>query len=172
MDVRIVSGFFLEDRIRSIWARIHTRSDDETVRYYRSTCCNKTMIKVSEITILTLFPAAAERRTLTYFAHGICIGWQLRTRCAHMEQTRYFDLVKAFNYIERVVKSIKNWKRLTSYVRNMFWATILYKFHDLYGYGPQYWWVNEQMSLWLETNYSIYINILSSHSSPLPLSQY
>ena len=40
-----------------------------------------------------------------------------------------FDLFKAFGYIERVVKSgfFPEKTYFISYVRNMFWATILYK---------------------------------------------
>ena len=46
-----------------------------------------------------------------------------------MEYIRYFDLLKAFDYIDISVKSEKTY--FISYVRNMFWATILYKYHDL-----------------------------------------
>ena len=49
-----------------------------------------------------------------------------------MEEIGHFDLSKAFDYIERVVKSDFLLERtyFTSYVRNLFWATILYKYHD------------------------------------------
>ena len=50
-----------------------------------------------------------------------------------MELINYFDLLKALSYIERVVKSDFSEKiYFTSYVRNMFWPTILYKDHALY----------------------------------------
>ena len=44
------------------------------------------------------------------------------TMRTHMEHIRYFDLLKAFGYIERVVKSEKNPEKnyVTSYVRIMF----------------------------------------------------
>ena len=44
-----------------------------------------------------------------------------------------FDLFKALVYIERVVKSEFIFRKktyFTSYVRNIFLATILYKYHD------------------------------------------
>ena len=36
--------------------------------------------------------------------HGIYIRWYLKTRYAHMEIIRYFDLLKTFGYFDRVVK--------------------------------------------------------------------
>ena len=36
---------------------------------------------------------------------GFYIRWLLISRCVHMEESRYLDLLKAFGYIERVVKS-------------------------------------------------------------------
>ena len=45
---------------------------------------------------------------------------------------RYFDLLKAFGYIEKVSSNpiyLVGKDFLTSYVRNMSWATILYKYH-------------------------------------------
>ena len=49
-----------------------------------------------------------------------------------MEYIRYLDLLKAFGYIERVVKSdfFSEKTYFISYVRNMFWATIQFKYHD------------------------------------------
>ena len=48
-----------------------------------------------------------------------------------METIRYFDLMKAFGYIENVVKFFFSEKAyFTLYVRNMFRATTLYKYHD------------------------------------------
>mgnify|MGYP007015465460 CR=1 FL=1 len=41
----------------------------------------------------------------------------------------HFDLLKALRYIERV-KTKKKKTYFTTYMRNMFWATILYKYHD------------------------------------------
>ena len=49
-----------------------------------------------------------------------------------MEQIRHFDLLKAFGYIERVLKSVFFFSEktyYTSYVRNMVWSTILNKYH-------------------------------------------
>ena len=49
---------------------------------------------------------------------------------AHI-QSKHFDLLKAFDYIVIVVTSKKKSENnyVTSYVSNMFWATILYKYH-------------------------------------------
>ena len=38
------------------------------------------------------------------YAHGFHIRWFLISLCAHMEKIRHFDLLKAFGYIERVIK--------------------------------------------------------------------
>ena len=38
----------------------------------------------------------------------------------------YFDLLKAFGYNKKLVKSALYFN---SYVRNMFWAAIVYKYH-------------------------------------------
>ena len=49
---------------------------------------------------------------------------------------RYFELLNAFDYIGRFVKSdffFSEKTYVTPYVRNMFWATILYKYHGLNG---------------------------------------
>ena len=47
-----------------------------------------------------------------------------------MEKIMYFDALKAFGYIEGVVKSDVFFSEIfTSYVRNIIWATILYKYH-------------------------------------------
>ena len=50
-----------------------------------------------------------------------------------MEQIRSFDLLKAFGYIERVVKSdfFSNKTYFTSFVRNMPRAAILHKYHKV-----------------------------------------
>ena len=37
--------------------------------------------------------------------HGFYIRWLLISLCAHMEEIRHFDLLKAVGYIERVIKS-------------------------------------------------------------------
>ena len=55
--------------------------------------------------------------------------------CAHMEEIRNLDLLKAFGYIERVVKSEKTY--VTAYVRNKFWATILCKYNGLHKCVPR-----------------------------------
>ena len=36
--------------------------------------------------------------------HGFHNRWLLISLCAHMEYIRHFDLLKAFGYIERVIK--------------------------------------------------------------------
>ena len=43
-------------------------------------------------------------------------------------------LLKAFGHIERVVKSdfFSETTYFTSYLRNIFWATILYKYYDIF----------------------------------------
>ena len=48
-----------------------------------------------------------------------------------MEYIRHFDLFISFGYIERVVKSdfFPEKYYFTLYVRTMFWARILYKYH-------------------------------------------
>ena len=49
-----------------------------------------------------------------------------------VSKIRYFDLLKAWCYIERVVKSgffFAEKTYFTLYVRKMFWATILSKYH-------------------------------------------
>ena len=54
--------------------------------------------------------------------HGTYIRWWLRTRCAHMELISNFDWSQAFGYIVRASKKTC----FTSYMRNMFWAHMLY----------------------------------------------
>ena len=55
---------------------------------------------------------------------------------AHIwSKIRYFNLLKAFSYIERVVKSNFYFSAniyFTSYVLSMFWVTILNKYHGAY----------------------------------------
>ena len=48
-----------------------------------------------------------------------------------MESIRNFDCLKAYCYSEKVVKSdfFPEMTFLTSYVRNMIWVTILYKYY-------------------------------------------
>ena len=49
---------------------------------------------------------------------------------------QFFRFVKGFCYIERIVKSdflLSEKTYFTSYVHNLFWATISYKYHDLDG---------------------------------------
>ena len=46
---------------------------------------------------------------------------------------RYFDLLKTFGNIERIVKTVFSEKTyFTSYVHNMFWANISYNYHEFY----------------------------------------
>ena len=45
---------------------------------------------------------------------------------------RYFELLRAFGDIDRVVKS-DFLRYVTSYMRNMFWGTIVYKYHGRAG---------------------------------------
>ena len=50
-----------------------------------------------------------------------------------MEYFRYFDLLKAFGYIDRVGKAdffFSEKTYFTSYVRNMLWATVLCEYHE------------------------------------------
>ena len=50
---------------------------------------------------------------------------------AHIEINEVFRFVEGIFYIEKVVKSdILEKTYFTSYALNMFWATILYKYHD------------------------------------------
>ena len=53
--------------------------------------------------------------------HGFYTRWLLISLCAHMEQIRHFDLLKAVGYIKRVMKSDFFRKRtlFTSYVHNV-----------------------------------------------------
>ena len=59
--------------------------------------------------------------------HGAC-KWS---------KSKYFDLLKAYGYIYRVVKLefLSQKTNFLSYVRNMFWATILYRYQGL-SIGP------------------------------------
>ena len=51
-------------------------------------------------------PIRAENRIRTPASyHGFHNRRLLISLCAHMEQIRHFDLLKAFGYIERVIKS-------------------------------------------------------------------
>ena len=62
------------------------------------------------------------------------IRWLLISLSAHIEYIRHFDLLKAFGYIERVVKSEKTPEKnyVTSYVRIMSWATISSRYHEFH----------------------------------------
>ena len=49
-----------------------------------------------------------------------------------MEYISYLDLLKEFGNIEGVVKSkFRKKPILHACVRNMFWATTMYKYHDI-----------------------------------------
>ena len=66
-------------------------------------------------------PAVKKNRNRNRIRHGFYNRWLLISLCAHMEYIRHFDLLKAFGYIERVIKFDFFRKKVffTSYVRNM-----------------------------------------------------
>ena len=92
-----------------------------------------------------------------FFLHGVYISWLLISLCAHMEYIWNFDLLKAFGYIGRVVKSdfFSEKTYFTSYVRSIFYATILYKYHwteqnkTYGGLTKQFWCLKWQKKLLL-----------------------
>ena len=61
------------------------------------------------------------------YNHGFYSRWMLISLCAHTESIRRFDLLKAFDYTERVSKSeifLSEKNLFTSYMRNVKRATI------------------------------------------------
>ena len=81
--------------------------------------------------------------------HGFYNRWLLISLCAHMEQIRHFALLKAFGYIEKVVKSdifFSEKTYFTSYVRIVKWATIQYKNHAI-NMGFQVPWLDGEWIL-------------------------
>ena len=60
--------------------------------------------------------ACEEKR---YWQYSLYIRWLLISLCAHMEYTRHFDLLKAFGYIERVVKSNVFFRKRPCYIRSL-----------------------------------------------------
>ena len=67
-------------------------------------------------------------RTNLYLDHGFYIRWLLISICQLLEEISHFDFLKAFAYLEKVVKFVNKIGKayFTLYVRNLFWVIILY----------------------------------------------
>ena len=64
-------------------------------------------------------------------SHGTFIRWLLWIWCVHKDQSLLFDLLKAFDLFKSMQNQNFSPKRpiFNSCVRNMFWDTILYRYH-------------------------------------------